>query len=706
METAECGAAVLTSILRYFGHFETLATVRELCGVSRNGTNFLAISEVAEKLGLIVQGNKVKSIELKKLKFPMIALWQKSHAVVLEGVGIGGWFINDPAKGHIIVSDTEFQEKFSNVVMTLSPGPNFKPKKPPLALQQRIIGLFLSEKRLLACVIALSAVLGFVSMSIPYIMKNVIDNPNIVFSEFHSIVAPIFFGFLFATVLFVAWFRSNLLLKFETKLSGDRAESFMLHAIKLPISFFSQRFSAEIGSRVLLNQKIARFVVSDLANIIFDFMSMVFVLTMMLCIDWLLSILAIAFLCLNFVIIRKVLSFQRRLASQALNENGKLRALSVSGLKLMETIRGGGRESEFLNSWLPIQDSALNAVFKLSRTRRIVSNVPEFMLGLALVCSLIVSIYQYEAGAITLGDLVAFQPLMLALISPVTRIIGVLGQIQMVHAQFERLDDVLQHSLNEKNQCSLVTIGHHCQVARNVQSFTLELRDVSFGYTLLKPPIIQNVSLELKPGAITALTGPSGCGKSTIGMLVAGYYQPWKGSVRIATNQLSADHGKEWTRRVGWVGQDGPVFKGTLRENLSLFENEIPDSELLRCLCLVGLRSWCSSLPRGLESTLMGGRQLNGEQRQQLSLARALLKSPRYLILDEALNAIRPVQTERILRSIKTINIGCLVISHNPLSLSNIDSLYLLQDHSLIEINEIDDKNHALNGMYTNKDSK
>jgi ABC-type bacteriocin/lantibiotic exporter with double-glycine peptidase domain len=287
-------------------------------------------------------------------------------------------------------------------------------------------------------------------------------------------------------------------------------------------------------------------------------------------------------------------------------------------------------------------------------------------------------------GALTVGELVAFQVLLAIFLAPVGQLVGMAGVIQTARADVERLDDVLRHPLDPAFAPSPSATSASGGEGRCTGR--LELRGVSFGYSRLEPPLIQSLDLAVEPGRCVALVGGSGSGKSTVARLVVGLYEPWSGEILFDGRPRTAYDRQVLGAAIGSVDQDLVIFEGTVRENLTLWDDAVDDAALDRALEDACLRDEIHSRPGGLDAGIgVGGSSLSGGQRQRLEIARSLVRDPGLLVLDEATSALDPITETTIMGNLRRRGCALLLVAHRLSTIRDADEIVVLERGCVVE---------------------
>ncbi len=280
--------------------------------------------------------------------------------------------------------------------------------------------------------------------------------------------------------------------------------------------------------------------------------------------------------------------------------------------------------------------------------------------------------------------LVAFQYLMLNFLTPVNNLVSVGSLLQETDGDLNRLDDVLRyrqapHLGNRKSSASPAT--QHDKLRGS-----LELKNVTFGYSRLAPPLFEDFSMQLSPGGWVALVGSSGCGKSTLARLVAGLYEPWDGEVLFDGKPRSAFPRKAIANSVAFVDQEILLYNDTFEANLSLWDSSLPREQIVSAARDARIHEFVESRQGGyLSEVSEGGSNASGGQRQRLEIARALAVNPSVLVLDEATSALDATTEKEVMDNLRRRGCSCLVVAHRLSTIRDCDEIIVLDRGQVIE---------------------
>ncbi len=687
MEAVECGAASLAIILAYYDRIVPLAELRIECGVSRDGSKASNLILAARRYGMEADGFKAEQLEqLQKLYPPYIVFWNFNHFLVVEGWSKHWVFLNDPATGLRKISWEEFDEGFTGVVLVIEPGEDFSAggRKPNVisGLIDRLQGSFAA---ILYCVLA-GFLLVLPGLAIPVFSQVFVD--QVLVENRTEWLRPLILGMILTTVFqgLLTLLRLRYLRKLRIKLATATSTRFLWHILRLPVRFYAQRYAGEISNRASLNNKVAQVLSGQLATTVIDVVMVLFYALVMFAYDWLLTLIGICFAAINGLTLQWV-ARQRVDANMRLVQDwGKADGVSIAALQSIETLKASALESDFFSRWSGYYAKAINAQQELAVTNQILGVLPILLNSLTSMFILVVGGWRVMDGNLSIGMLVAFQSLMLSFQQPVNTLVDFGSTLQELEGDLNRLDDVLGNSLDPEVEKSEVIVNHPSKILHSKLQGYVELRNVTFGYSHVDPPLIEHFSLSLQPGQRVALVGASGSGKSTLAKLICGLYQPWEGEILFDGTPRSEIPRERLASSLSLVEQDIFLFGGTVRDNLTLWDDTVSDEQLVKACQDAVIHEAIAQIPGGYDGQLLeGGVNFSGGQRQRLEIARALVKNPAILVMDEATSAL-DTQTEQIIvENLHQRNCSCILVAHRLSTIRDCDEIIVLEQGKVVQ---------------------
>ncbi|MBR5337247.1 MAG: NHLP family bacteriocin export ABC transporter peptidase/permease/ATPase subunit [Lachnospiraceae bacterium] len=685
MEALECGAASLTMVLAYFKKWLPLEQVREDCGVSRDGSTALNIYRAAERYGMKVRGNRYNIQQLQsEATFPAIIWWNYNHFVVLNGFKGGKAYINDPARGLVRTSMDELKECYSGVCLQFEPGEDFKPGGKPQSIMDFMKKRIAGNASALAIVMVTAALAVAAGVIVPVFSRVFTD--EILDSKTGYSLTPflVLFGLVILFQLISGAFKAMSILRATGKLAATSNAGFMWHTLRLPMGFFAQRMAGDISGRQQSNDQVANTLVKQLAPTVMNFILLIFYLAVMLCYSIPLTIIGVGTISLNMILARIISNKRLEISRTQMRDEGKLNATTVSGIDMIETIKSAGAENGFFERWSGYHASVIRSKVEFSQVNRYLEPLAALIQTLSGVFIISAGVYLIMEGNFTAGMLIAFQSYMTAFLTPVTQVIQTGQSLQEMRASMERIEDVMKYPADVPEKVDPAETEGLEEAEKLSGNVVLE--HITFGYSKLAAPLIEDFSLTLTPGCRVALVGGSGSGKSTIAKLLSGLYKPWSGTIKYDGKDISEIPRAVFTGSVSVVDQDVVLFEDTISNNIKLWDSTIEDYEVLMAAKDAGIHDDIVRRKGGYRGMLKeGGRDLSGGQRQRIDIARVLAGDPSIIIMDEATSALDAKTEYEVSESIHERGITCIIVAHRLSTIRDCDEIIVLDNGKVVE---------------------
>ena len=698
LEALECGAACLTMVLAYYDKWIPLEEVRKDCGVSRDGSNAMNILLAARNYGLTANAFRGEPAVLKaEGSFPCIIHWEFNHFVVLCGFKHGKVYINDPARGKIVITEEAFDRSFTGVVLMFEPGEEFVPsgkKKSVLSFAKKRLQGTGAAFVFVIIISLITAVFGLIDPAMTRIfMDRLLGGKSPAWATGFLVIMAV----LAAAELVVAWIQAIYSLRIQGKMAVVGNMTYMWKVLRLPMEFFSQRMTGDILQRQSTNASIANTLVNTLAPLGLNTIMMVLYLTVMLRQSVILTLVGVS--CMTINLLNSILMSRRRVNITRVQQRdtGRLSGMTLNGFRMIETIKASGAENGFFTKWAGLQASVNAQSIEVQRINYSFGIIGPALSVIADILVMTFGVFLTIRGKFTVGMIIAFQAYLNAFMSPVSMLISAGQTIQEMRTDMERVEDVMEYPSD--------TLFRDTTVREDISyqklSGQLELRNVSFGYAKLKPPLIENFNMNIKPGSRVAFVGASGCGKSTIAKLISGLYEPWSGEILFDGRPLKEIDRDTFTGSLAVVDQDIILFEDTIAANIRMWDSTIEDFEVIMAARDAQIHDDIMQRDGGYESKLAeGGQDLSGGQRQRLELARVLAQDPTVIILDEATSALDAKTEYNVVKAIADRGITCIVVAHRLSTIRDCDEIVVL-DHGKVVERGTHEELYAKGGLYT-----
>lgn len=681
MEATECGAASLAMIFGYFGRYMSSEKMRIETGVSRDGCNAGNLMRCAKKYGLECHGYRKETCSLIKTEPPCIIHWNFNHFVVFEGIKRGYAYINDPAQGRRRLSLDELDEAFTGIVLTFKPTDKFErqPENNTIFgfVKDRLSGRGGTVLKLLL----IGLLLVIPGLAIPAATRFILDNMN-TNADMRRLNTAIVFMVTFVMIkVFLNFYRGRVLICLQNKMILQSAYEFVSHLLRLPISFFEQRYAGDLADRVENNNNVNNFLSGELAESVLNLIISVFYLTLMILYSPILTLIVLCSAAVSVLTLKLGSQYLSDISMKTRQDNGKLTGALCSGLNIISTLKASGAENEYATRILGYFARNISAEQKTNRFQQVITVIPQVMSAVTSIIILAVGGVSVMNGNMTIGMLAAFSALADGFEKPVESLVGFVRRIHIIKADIARVEDVYKYKEDEKFGGSADTKAKMSKLSGET-----EVKNISFGYSVLDEPLIKDFSFKLKSGESIALIGMSGCGKSTVSKILSGLYRPWSGEVLFDGKSIDKIPKEVLAASVSCVSQEPRIFSGTIRENLTMWNSGILESDIIKAAKDACIHDIITQKDGAYDYKLSeGGMNLSGGQRQRLEIARALVTNPSVLILDEATSALDAIVEKKILDNIKKRGCTCLVVAHRLTAIRDCDSIIVMDKGRVVQ---------------------
>jgi HlyB family type I secretion system ABC transporter len=683
---ADCGAACLVMVGRYWGKSFKINRVREMAVIAKDGSSLKTLAAAAESLGFNSRPVKASVDQLAKQRLPLIAHWRGNHYVVVYEINAKQVIIGDPAIGQRQVSREEFSKNWTGFCLFVEPTVSLtsgdkKGEKKDSSFWQ-LFELVAPHRTVITEVFVASIVLQIFGLISPIFTQLILDRA-VIHKSSDSLNAFVI-GLLLMAIFQIAMSTLRQYLIFITAIRIDTAMivGFIRHAFSLPLSYFDTRKVGDITSRIEENHKIRSFITGETIGLVLDILSVFVYVTLMYVYSWKLATLVMVsippFLILNLL----STPFLKKLSRESFNAYAEENSYLIEALNGVRTVKSMAVERTVRWRW----EELLNHEIKQQYQKKMfgikvqaISSVMDSFSSVALLwlgSSLVIS------GEFSIGQLFAFNMLSANVIGPFKRLAGIWNQFQEVTIAIERICDVIESPPEEDPQ------NNTKQQLGRLRGHIVFDR-VTFRYNPhTETNTLENLSFEIKPGQTVALVGRSGSGKTTLSKLLLGLYTPTSGKISIDGKDITQVALNSLRSQIGVVDQSTFLFSGTIAENIGLGQQNASSKAIKQASIAAGADEFVSSMPMGYETQIgEGGGMLSGGQRQRLAIARSLVGNPSLLIFDEATSSL-DTESERIIqKNLESIcrNRSAIIIAHRLSTVRNADLILVLDKGVLIE---------------------
>ncbi len=684
-DMTDCGAACLATVCKQYGLSTPITKIREAAGTDTEGTNVAGMLEAAEKLGFSAKGVKGESEALlSEFPLPAIAHVIKEgglmHYVVIHKITKEQIIIADPADGLVTYSFEDFTRIWSGVLILLVPTSEFKKGKETKGLFERFLHLLKPQKGIVLQVFAASLLYTALGILGAFYMQFLLDDilPYNMSKTLNILSIGILILYTFQMLL--SLFRSHLLLFLSQKLDIALLLGYYEHILKLPMNFFGTRRVGEIISRFQDAGHVRDAISGATLTIMIDTIMVIVGGIILYMQNALLFGITLVVALLYGVV---VVSFNKTLKKgnkATMENNAQLTSYMVESLNGIQTVKvfnaekkvGIETETKFIK--------LLRSIFKLSFT----TNLQGFFKGLIELLGGVVILWiganQVLQGDMSVGNLIRYNSFLIYFLNPFKNLINLQPQLQTAMVAAERLGEILDLEIENGEEESRKMEPKHLEGE-------ISYKNVTFKYGQ-RQNVLEEINLEIKPGERIALVGESGSGKTTLAKLLLNLYPLEEGEILIDNNNILDIKREVLRTKIAYVPQETFLFSGTIMENLALGLERISMEEIVEASKMAKAHDFINELPLRYETLLdENGANLSGGQRQRLAIARAILKKPNILILDEATSNLDSITEAAIESTIRQLSrsMSTIIIAHRLSTIKLCDRIYVLDKGRIVE---------------------
>ena len=678
MEAVECGAASLTMILAHYGKWLPLEQVRADCGVSRDGSSAKSILRAARNYGLEAKGFRKEPEALEGTQ-PAIIHWNFEHFVVFRGFDKkGNAYLNDPGSGPVKWPMEEFRKHFTGICLTFKPTEHFKKEGEQTSILSYIRKNLSGAGEAFWLTFTFALMTAFITLLTPLFTRIFLDE---ILSGKNADWAMWFFmamGALAAYQFFVVLLQTRYSKRIAGHLALKGNREYLYHLLRLPMSFFSMRHVGDLQQRMHLNEQITHSLVDVLAPQVINIGLLLLYLVLMFSYSTWLTLIGIVAAAVNLGFVKYFSKVRINLIRSMEHSEGQYFSATISCIDNMESIKAAGAEMGFFKYWSGLWAHKFNMNANADKQQTQMALLPVLANGLVNMAVLVLGAYLILQGDLTVGMLMAFQGFMGSFLQPVNAIVNASQTIVEMRSQMERVEDVMKYPEDHRD--------NEGEVVQGKLGGLLELKHVTFGYSPLQPPLIEDFNLRIEPGHSVAFVGSSGCGKSTLAKLISGLYKPWSGEILFDDRPIESISNEELTNSVAVIDQNVVLFDDTVAQNIRMWDPSIEDFTMMIACNDAQIRADIVSRPEGFGTKIVkGGQNFSGGQRQRIEMATALAKEPAILIMDEATSALDPKTEDEVMRRIRRMGPTQIIVAHRLSTIRDCDEIIVMDQGKILQ---------------------
>ena len=695
-DTTDCGAACLATICKQNKYKISIAKIREIAGTDKEGTNILGIIKAAEQLGFsakAVRGDR--NTFFSKFSLPCIAHVVVNgsllHYVVIHKITKTQVIIADPAEGLIKLTPDNFfgcinkegiptKYQWSGILILLSKNKEFFLDDESKGVIRRFFNLLLPQKKLLFHIFLASLVYTILSILGAFYFKELIDTvlPN----GLKATLMTLSIGVILLSVLKVILnaFRSHLLLYLSQRLDIELLLGYYKHIISLPMNFFRTRKIGEIISRFNDASEVKNIISETVLTIMIDTVMAIFGGVILWNQNEKLFLITLVIIVIYFVMVVIFNKFYKKLNREQMENSANLTSYMVETINGIQTgkVYNAEKKVEIITESKFVK--LLGSIFNLSLLQNIQMSLKTLVELVGETTLLWVGGLNVINGDMTIGGLITFNSLLIYFTEPIKNLINLQPSIQTAVVAADRLAEILDLEVEKTKE-------EYKKLQPDNLRGDIEINNLKFRYGS-RSLVLNDINVHIKKGQKIAFVGESGSGKTTLAKLLLHMYKIESGEILINGKNLEDISIESIRDRIAYISQETFLFSGTISKNLSIGMKNFNIDEMIEALKIAKAHSFVNALPRRYETVLEeNGGNLSGGQKQRLAIARAILKKPAVLILDEATSNLDTITERELIETISEYSkdIITIFIAHRLSTIKDCDVIYVLEKGKIIE---------------------
>ncbi|MCI6847354.1 MAG: peptidase domain-containing ABC transporter [Erysipelotrichaceae bacterium] len=639
----ECGSACLLSIIRYYGGNVSMERILELTKTGKDGTNFHNMSLAGLELGMMSKGYFIDNInDLDNIEKPFISqivINNYHHFVVVYKINGEKITIMDPAKGMENISISEFLKIFTGYILIMEPIKKLPIYNDNNYLLNTIKEIIISNKKIIINLILLTLITTIFMCLYSYHFKIIIDKV-IDTNKLNLLIVVIIFAFVEVIKLVSEFLRNNLLLYLEQKIDLSIITNTINKIISLPYSYYKNRTTGEIITRVNDLFYVKNAISKIIVNIFLDIFLVISAFIILFSINKTMTVYLIFVVIIYLILFRVFRNSIKQMTNKIQEDSATVNSSLVETISGYDTVKGLNLENAFKNKINKQYLNMINDNLIMSRINNYQEFLRDLFEGIIVLLVMYLGATYIMDKSLTIGSLITYNSIIYYFLNPIRNTVDFYKELFYVKNSIKRINNIL----NLKYESQMKKTGL-------VVNGKIEFRNLSFSYNGVRN-IIDNFSLKIDDKSKVLILGDSGVGKSTLLKLVYKYYETPRGMVYINDKDIQDFELGDIRSNITYVSQNEILYTDTIKNNIILYR-DISEEEYLKVSRLVYVEDIILKNKLSYDYMLEeNGANISGGQRQRIILARALLKKGKVILIDEGLNEIDPKLEKKILKNI------------------------------------------------------
>lgn len=669
----ECGFCCIAMVASYFKFFVSIGELREAFPIGRDGLSAVDLVRIMNSFGLDVTPLKINDFETEYLAPGVyIAHLKNNHFVVLQCKGKSDPVVFDPQNGKFKMPLSDLSKVSSGIFLSVKKATDFIPKGKRLSDFRHLYSTIKKVSGLMTIVTLVSLLSYLISLVVPISMQRIID---MILGGTELQIIPVItymICFIGATIL-VMWFRNRETIILQKKLLNIVSLDTVKHLFNIKYSFFDSRHQGDIIFRLNLLNQFQSLVSNSFIQCSIGITCVIVISCYLLVVYGFIGLLVIAYMtCIAFISFFLGLRLSE-LKQAEYSSRKELESALVEVVSSMLQIRMLHLDDFFLSNYTTSFNKYITTFCK---TERRLQNYNMILSTLFTYSPAVITLTLFVfTDSSSIGQLFALFSILTTFSNQILSFVMQVTSFIMIKSSMYLVNDLLdEKEMKEQGDTQITDFS------------SLKIDNLKFKYGTKAAWALNGINLDLKKGESIAIVGRSGSGKTTLVKLLSKLYFDFEGEILLNNNNLLNISNKSLSLLVGVVPQLPVYFNMTIRDNITLGDKSISTEAITRALKTVNFWDEVIQMPMQLETVVSGqGGNLSGGQIQKLSIARAIVRSPQLLILDEATSSMDPQNEKIVYNNLKAENISTVIVSHRLSTIQNASKILVLDHGDIIE---------------------
>ena len=684
MQSGENGATALCMMLGYFRRYVPMEELREVCVSSRNGSSPADIARAAAHYGLEASVENTDAGRLRELKFPLMIQWKRRYYAIIRSISNDIVTVIDPANGSYKLTFDKLAQLFTGTVITFRRTEDFRPGGKRESLSELLWDRVRPLIRPMTVLLFIAVLCALLNLTMIGQEKTVLDQHLGAMDQaskvkgYHALMVYFLLMVLYVTFSIC---RTCLVNRVSRNVSARSGSRLFKNIFRQPMRFFEQYSGWELISRIENNITLDNSILKSLVPRSIDAMMSVIYIVQLFRHNAAIAAVCVFLTALGIAASMKIQG-ERSIAARSMTSSGNaVNASLLNGMNMIDTILSVGAERDFYNMWHASQtnfNSSKMTQFRFTALSALVTSLSRYALQAA---QLFMGAWFVAHGSFTLGSMALFQGILGSMTIAVNNCLSTVDTLQTMRMNMERVNDI-----NRRKTRPAIPLSQKDAETADKLKGQLSAKNICYRYNRGDRLVLDNVSIEAKPGQSIAIVGPTGCGKSTLLKILADLYEAESGEILYDGRRRSEIPDVVFHSSISTVDQETVMFEDSIYNNLRMWDSTIDNYEVILAARDAQIHERISREKKKYSAVIQeNGRNFSGGELQRLELARALAHEPTLLFLDEFTSALDALTEDKVMKAVKAKGTTSVIVAHRLSTIVDCDWIYVMDRGRVVQ---------------------